>query len=290
MKQALLFDDCESQKPVNVASVPMRSPFRYAGGKTWFVPILRKWLRNKDAEKIKLIEPFVGGGIISLTAAFEDLASSVVMVEKDEDVSAVWKTIFSSQYKWLVDKIIHFEVNAENANKIITGKAQLVREHAFQTILRNRLQHGGILANGAGLLKHGENGKGLKSRWYPQTLKKRINEIQQVKSKIRFIEGDAFEVIKQYSRDKDAVFFVDPPYTVAGRRLYRYFDIDHEDLFQIIGEVKGDFIMTYDDAKEIEELAGRHGFNVNKIIMKTTHHTTKYELVIGRDLHWLSEE
>lgn len=287
MKQALLFEDNkEVQKPINVASVPMRSPFRYAGGKTWFVPYFRKWLKSKQTKNIKLIEPFAGGGIISLTAAFENLADSILMVEKDEDVAAVWRTIFSSQYKWLVNKIINFEVTAGNANEIISQKPKSLREHGFQTILRNRLQHGGILANGAGLLKNGENGKGLKSRWYPETLKRRIVEIQAAKHKIQFLEGDAFQVIKEYSKDSNAVFFVDPPYTVAGRRLYKYHTINHNELFKCISEVKGDFILTYDDAEEIEKLAKQYNLKVKRVIMKTTHHVPKYELVIGKNLEW----
>lgn len=56
-------------RPVNVASVPHRSPFRYPGGKTWFVPRLRQWLTNQTAKAKLLVEPFAGGGIISLTAA-----------------------------------------------------------------------------------------------------------------------------------------------------------------------------------------------------------------------------
>ena len=37
--QKLLFSDKEEPlKAVNVASVPQRSPFRYPGGKTWFIP------------------------------------------------------------------------------------------------------------------------------------------------------------------------------------------------------------------------------------------------------------
>jgi DNA adenine methylase len=45
---------------------------------------------------------------------------------------------------------------------------------AFQTILKNRTLHGGILAEGSGFIKYGENGKGIRSRWYPATLAKRL--------------------------------------------------------------------------------------------------------------------
>jgi len=35
------------------------------------------------------VEPFAGGGIISLTALFERLVDRVVMVELDEDIASV---------------------------------------------------------------------------------------------------------------------------------------------------------------------------------------------------------
>ena len=286
MKQLQLFDDIQIQKPVNVASVPMRSPFRYAGGKTWLVPYIKKWLKSYGG-KIDFIEPFAGGGIISLTVAFENLAKNIIMVEKDEDVAAVWRTIFGHEYKWLVDKIVSFEVTSQTANEIFMQKPESLKQHAFQTILRNRLQHGGILAPGAGMIKNGENGKGLKSRWYPETLKRRICDIQEIKHKIKFVEGDGLEIILKNAKRKDVAFFIDPPYTIAGKRLYKYYQINHEHLFETVSKVSGDIVMTYDDTEEIEQLAAQFGFCVKRIIMKTTHHYTKYELVIGKKLEWL---
>src|SRR5438105_7684130 len=93
-------------KIINVATVPQRSPFRYPGGKTWLVPYVRQWLRSRDPKTEELIEPFAGGAIVGLTVAFERLAESVRLIEKDEDVAAVWHTIFNSRYgKWLADSI-----------------------------------------------------------------------------------------------------------------------------------------------------------------------------------------
>src|SRR5260370_25052235 len=71
-------EDVEITKPVNVASVPQRSPFRYPGGKTWLVPYIRSWLASKSDPIGVLIEPFAGGGVVGLTAAFEGLAEHVV--------------------------------------------------------------------------------------------------------------------------------------------------------------------------------------------------------------------
>ncbi len=286
MKQMALFEDEIKPKPVNVASVPMRSPFRYAGGKTWFIPCIREWLRPYNG-MIDFIEPFAGGGIVSLTVGFENLARTILMVEKDEDVASIWQTIFGHEYKWLVDQITTFEVITKSVNEILSKKPTSIRQRAFQTVLRNRLQHGGILAPGAGLLKNGENGKGLKSRWYPETLKKRICDIQEIKHKITFVNGDGIEIIRNNSKRKNVAFFIDPPYTVAGKRLYKYHYIDHERLFEIVSKVNGNFVMTYDDSKEIEQLAVHFGFSVKRVIMKTTLHYVKYELVIGRDLGWL---
>ncbi|HDR51023.1 MAG TPA: hypothetical protein ENN90_05285 [Mariniphaga anaerophila] len=53
----------QQQKVVNVASVPHRSPFRYPGGKTWLIPVVRKWMKQGPVPK-ELCEPFAGGGIV----------------------------------------------------------------------------------------------------------------------------------------------------------------------------------------------------------------------------------
>ena len=286
MGQLKLFDFDTIVKPVNVASVPMRSPFRYPGGKTWFVPYVRKWLKKLDGG-VDLIEPFAGGGVVSLTAGFENLAQKIIMVEKDEDIAAVWKTILGQGGKWLAEQIVNFDVNLENVKTLLSLNPTSTKERAFITILRNRLHHGGILAHGSGLIKNGENGKGLKSRWYPETLKKRIMDITMIKNKIEFIEGDGLDVIKKNMGRANAAFFIDPPYTKAGRRLYKYHNINHEKLFHLVGNSRGAFLITYDDAPEIEKLAYKHGFELEKVLMKTTHHTKKYELVISRELTWL---
>jgi len=272
---------------VNVAMVPQRSPFRYPGGKTWLVPYARLWLKSAPRRFRELVEPFAGGAIIGLTAAFEDLAEQVTLVERDREVAAVWHTILGGHGRWLADRIADFEVTPESVSEVLGSTPRTTRDRAFQTLLRNRVQRGGIMASGAGLMKNGENGRGLRSRWYPATLRRRILAIAQMRDRIAFEEGDGMEVIRRNLERRDAAFFIDPPYTVAGRRLYTNSEVDHEGLFSLARELAGDFLMTYDNAEEIRGLAARHGFQMRLVPMKSTHHAEMLELLIGRNLDWL---
>jgi DNA adenine methylase len=288
MIQMKLFDTGAVQKPINVACVKQRSPFRYPGGKTWFVPYAINWLKQFDSN-ITYVEPFAGGGVVGLTCAFENLAEKIILAEIDDDIAAVWQTMLGDDGKWLAKHILNFELNRKNVEKVFSEPISSLRDRAFVTFLKNRLNHGGILAGGAGLIKNGENGKGLSSRWYPDTLSGRIDDIASISNKISFIHGDGFKVIEKYSKKKKSVFFIDPPYVQAARRLYKYFDIDHQKLFLMASCIEGDFLMTYDESDEIIKLADRYNFEVERVPMKTTLHYQKYELVIGRNLRWLRD-
>lgn len=285
-EQFVLFGTAKP-KVINVASVPQRSPFRYPGGKTWLIPYVRQWLSACGSQSKELVEPFAGGGIVSLTAVAEKRVRQALMIELDEDIAAVWQTILGGDAKWLANKITSFSVTKSNVDSLLAKTPSRLRDKAFAVLLKNRVSHGGILANGAGLLKHGENGKGLLSRWYPQTLRTRILDIQTYKSNLRFVCADGFQVLRDNARRSDVLFFIDPPYTVAGRRLYRYSGIDHPELFRIASSLRGSFLITYDNADEIRQLASASGFQVGQIPMKGTHHAEKTELVISRDLSWL---
>jgi len=293
-KQQSLFPalrDAESPKPVNVASVPQRSPFRYPGGKTWFVPTFRDWMKNHYPKPEMLIEPFAGGGIISITSLFEEFVSRVVMVEIDAEIAAVWQTVVDGDAGWLAKRIIEFDLTKEAVIQEISKENVSIKEKAFQTILKNRTFHGGILAAGSGFLKHGENGKGILSRWYPTTIAKRFKNLELIADRIIFRKDDGLAVIQEYSQRDDVLFFIDPPYTAggkkAGKRLYRHFSIDHENLFALCQSIKGDFLMTYDNADEVKAMARKHGFQMRLIPMKNTHHATIKELVIGKNLSWM---
>lgn len=277
----------ESLRAVNVSSVRQLSPFRYAGGKTWLVPEVRKWIQSLPHKPSTFIEPFAGGAILGLTVAVENLANKVVLCELDPDVAAVWRVIFGRSNvdaQWLFETILNADLTEEYVRDIISQEPSSIKARAFRTIIKNRCQRGGILAPGAGLVKAGENGKGLLSRWYPETLVERMTVLRKVRDRVTFIQGDAFNVIAQHADDPQAAFLVDPPYTAggkkAGSRLYLHNTIDHERLFSTMAKVEGSFLMTYDDAPEVVDMASENGFLIARVPMKNTHHAIIYELLI----------
>jgi DNA adenine methylase len=273
---------------INVASVPHRSPFRYPGGKTWLVPRIRQWLKSLTPRPFELAEPFAGGAIVGLSALFEDLVQKLVLVEKDEDVASVWEVVINGQGRKLAQTIAEFDFNDETVRAVLAEEPTTAFERAFATILRNRVQRGGILAPGASFLKKGENGRGIASRWYPNTLRKRIEAILHIRQNISFIRGDGIELIRYSAHRADVAFFIDPPYTLAGRRLYKHAELDHRELFRAASGARGDFLMTYDNASEIRKLAAEFGFQTELVPMKNTHHEIMNELLVGRNLDWLT--
>ncbi len=282
-------DNTDENSVVNVASVPQRSPFRYPGGKTWLIPTVRQWLKQDNKTVQELIEPFAGGGIVSLTAAFEKLAHHITMVEMDEEIAAVWEVILNGKNKWLADKILSYQLTIENVKAELDKPDKELHDIAFCTILKNRIFHGGILAKGSGMIKNGENGKGIASRWYPKTLHDRIRAVDFIKNKIRFINGNAFDILELNLDNDTAYFFIDPPYTIAGKRLYTHYEIDHERLFDLTAQLKGKFMLTYDDTPEIRYFADKHKLSYRTIPMKTTLHYEKNELIISDNFSWWSE-
>jgi DNA adenine methylase len=272
---------------VNVATVPQRSPLRYPGGKTWLVPHVRAWLSAINPSPEVLVEPFAGGAIVSLTAVMEGLAERCVMSEIDPDVAAFWKAALWHSDE-LIERVHAFVPTRESIAFLNDNAPDGVVSRGFRTLVLNRTRRGGILANGASLARVGESGKGVASRWYPETISRRIRAIAKHTGRIDFRETDGLEMLRQLSEAQHSrtALFVDPPYTAAGKgagkRLYNHNLIDHTALFRRLAQSEADFLMTYDQSPEIMDLTRRHGFHVQRVNMKNTHHAQIWELLITR--------
>ena len=268
---------------VNVATVPQRSPLRYPGGKTWLVPHIRRWL----SEPVDLlVEPFTGGGIVSLTAVMERLAKRAVMVELDRHVAAFWRAALEHPVKF-AERVRSFSPTRARVERLGRQVPRTALDHGFRTLVLNRTRRGGVLAAGATLVRSGENGAGVRSRWYLETLARRLEEMAEYAERLLFLEGDGVRLMEAMCERPGAVFFVDPPYTAAGgkrpgSRLYAHSSVDHARIFKALADCQADFLMIYDCSSEIIGLVRRHGFHGATVEMKNGHHLKIPELLLTR--------
>ena len=78
----------------------------------------------------------------------------------------------------LARRVEDFVVTPENVSTVFCGfEEPPVWTPPSVPLLRNRVSRGGILAKGASVMKQGENGHGIASRWYADTLAARIRTI-----------------------------------------------------------------------------------------------------------------
>ncbi len=92
----------------------------------------------------------------------------------------------------------------------------------------------------------------------PQNIRKTFQDIERCSRRLQnvLVENKDFEdLIKQYDRD-DALFYLDPPYW-STEGVYSNINFDretHERLRNTLVNIKGRFILSYNDCPEIREL------------------------------------
>lgn len=266
---------------------PLLSPFRYPGGKSWLRPIVQQWLATPAS---RLVEPFAGGGNVTLVAVSQKLAERATMAELDVRVASVWQAMLNGQAEWLSTRVESFKPTKHAVRVEIGRNPRTLRQKAWVTLLRNRVSYGGLLTARSGLLKQGERGRGVRSRWYPTTLATRIRGINRLKRRITFVCGDGIVLLERFRKRWDSermAYFIDPPYLGAGKRLYAKNELDHRRLFEIASSLKGRVLMTYDDTPAVRSLAEEYGFAIQSVHMLSRQHRMKMELLISKDFAWL---
>lgn len=260
------------------------SPFRYPGGKSRLRRTVINWISQLGFRPTHFVEPFAGGASVGLAVAELDLADHVTLAEIDPDVSAVWDVVLNGQATAFADQISAFQLSRSTAAEIIAREPTDQLTRAFRCLLLNRISRAGIMAPGAGWINHGENGHGIRSRWYPKTLANRVALTNALRDKITFVQRDGLQVLKEFANRPRAVAFVDPPYVVkgrgAGRRLYTHHHLDCDELFEIVRAFTGAMVITYHRSVVVERLADAAGLELHTIKVQTGHTRSKRELIM----------
>lgn len=236
------------------------TPLRYPGGKAQFAPFIASLMEANGLAGGDYLEPYAGGAGVALELLYHGYASHIHINDIDEAVHSFWLTATRHPEELL--QLLHdTPVNMEQWFKwraILRGEvtSDLI-QLGFATLFMNRTNRSGILKAGViGGLQQDGNYK-IDARFNKAALTSRILKIAEHADKINVYCEDALSLLKRCVDflPKKSLIFLDPPYYVKGRGLYRNF-YHHDDHLQIANELqsrkfKRHWVVSYDNAEEI---------------------------------------
>lgn len=241
-----------SQKPF--------SPLRYPGGKTSLFEYFDQVIKTNKWYNVVYVEPYAGGAGAALSLLFLEKVDSIVINDLDPAIYAFWHSVVN-ETKSFIEMIKQRPATVrewrkqKDIYKDYKNYSQL--ELGFATFFLNRTNHSGILNGGpiGGLSQEGR--WKIDARYNKKRLIERIELIALYKDRITVTKKDGKAIIKKYSTNPNAFFYIDPPYFVKGKDLYlNAFKLaDHKKLAHTLNRLPDmKWILTYDNEKEIRKL------------------------------------
>ncbi|MCQ4574336.1 MAG: DNA adenine methylase [Candidatus Brocadiales bacterium] len=239
------------------------SPLRYPGSKNNLVKYIKKVLDFNEFKPDVLVEPFVGGGSVSLNFLLNNWVNKVIIADKDRLIYSFWKVVFNDP-KCLIKFIKNVDINVENFckyKKIATSKEASNKKFAEACIFLNRTSFSGILKDSTGPIGgKKQNAKyKINCRFNRKLLIEKIKYISHFKNRVIVLPYGWEKTIRYAEKVKQnnkIFFYFDPPFYKKGNRLYRHYfnEKEHLELSKAIKRLKNKWILSYDKAQEIKKM------------------------------------
>ena len=192
------------------------------------------------------VEPFVGAGNIFFRIPDDERRKSILN-DKDKDIYIVLKGLKSNS-EYINDKFNRTKINKEYFNK-----------------LKDKFDPVSILEK----IKFSFFTKG--ERFAPSIIKKGVHaDFTKFKDKLKnttILNNDALTVIQKYDKP-NTFFYLDPPYENPKQNDYKNY-IDPQELYNVLKNIKGKFLLSYNDSKNIRNIFKE--FDIHQIKTKYAH-------------------
>lgn len=267
------------------------SPLRYPGGKAKLAPFMGLMMERLGHQGGTYIEPFAGGAAIAIELLEKGIAGRIVINDYDKGIYSFWRAILNETDRFVHDiKKIPLTVDEwDRQHLIYTNRCNKYSyDLGLATFYLNRTNRSGIIKGG---MIGGRDQSGpwkMDARFNRQHLIERIEKIAENKEKIVIYNKDIRSFISNYlpKYQNDALVYFDPPYYNKGKQLYLNFfnHNDHVDIENLLhNNVLCDWILTYDDAPEIEEIYSSANIYKFDLSYSATKRRTANELMMFKN-------
>lgn len=214
----------------------------------------------KNYKNLIYVEPFVGGCNVFF---FKELSKKNIINDLDTDLILVYK----GYKKYDAEKImnnINGKYSKEDFKKIKNSNPTDEFNKFIRQLKLFRLSF-------FGLCKAYNNDGNI------STNLKKINEI---KNKVdhAIILNKSYEYVIEKYDSTDTFFYLDPPYDNS-KGLYEHFEIDMNNLFNILDNIEGKFLLSFSNNKEVKTIFKKFDIIKIKTFYESTH-KIKTEILI----------
>lgn len=239
------------------------TPLRYPGGKARFAPLITNLIKENQLLGGHYLELYAGGAGIALDLLFSEAVSHIHINDIDPAIYKFWEATISdteNMLKLLFDTPINMKQWAYWRD-VMNGKIECSdTEIGFATLFMNRTNRSGILKAGVIGGKHQNGIYKLDARFDKNKIAQRIKKIALYSDKISIYKMDALKLLNSCKAilPKKSLIYLDPPYYVKGKGLYRNY-YTHDDHLEIAKTLQSksfryNWVLTYDHSPEILEM------------------------------------
>jgi DNA adenine methylase len=239
------------------------TPLRYPGGKARFAPFVAEVMQLNGLTGGHYLEPYAGGAGVAMALLLLGHASHVHINDLDPAVNAFWVAV--TQHPEELLRLLHdTPVNMEqwfHWRSVMQGEIEgSIVERGFATLFINRTNRSGILKAGVIGGKDQTGPYKIDARFKKVKLAGRIERIAERAENISVYCEDALGLLGRCHElmPEKSLIYLDPPYYVKGRGLYRNF-YDHWDHVAIAKALRPQsfrhrWLVSYDNAPEIRNM------------------------------------
>lgn len=242
----------------------VNSPLRYPGSKVRITEMVASLLEQNLLVGCHLYEPFAGGSAVSLGLLANGFVPSATWVERDPLIYTFWKMV-KEQPEALIARMMKSDISLSTWKRMLPlrdikrpTKATLP-DLGYAGLFFNRTCFSGIIGAGpiGGITQLSSSYK-IDCRFNKNELANGIRECSAIIQKVEIMFGDGIAFLQQncLKMPSHALVYIDPPYVTNGHKLYRYhFDKkQHENLAEAVSDLRGPWLMSYDNHELIRDL------------------------------------
>lgn len=237
------------------------SPLRYPGGKAKLYPFFVNLIKSNQLFGSEYYEPYAGGAGLALRLLEAGFVEKIHINDIDPGIYSFWCSILNRSDEFC--KLLTttpLTIEEWYRQRDIWTKCDTSDELnlGFATYFLNRTNRSGIIEGAGPIGGYAQSGKWkLDARLIKSKQVKNIENLARYRSQINICNIDALDFVDRALHLDNALIYLDPPYFVKGKKLYKNFynPEDHKQIADKLSDFPhSKWVVSYDDVTDIRSI------------------------------------